>query len=161
MNAPSLSKWLLLLTPFISSTTALSAHNSTWRLSGPATTHLQTLLETLRQAYPRIAQGKPGVWEMVQIAVLCSLLPGLLYLRRGRKDSKSFSLASTEFSSNGPPLEPEGADSNGESSIHICGDVTNDGRCRIHRPRPAKEAFGDQIIHNDPLYISQGPSLLS
>lgn len=161
MNAPLLSKWLL-LTHLVSSTTALTTNNSTWLLSRPST-NLQALLEGFRQTYPQISRGEPSVWEMVQIAALCSLLPGLFYLRRTRKDSKSLSLASTEYSNNGMCVEQEGSDSNGKSSLDILRTVADNNmyRCWIYRPRAFEEAFRDQVIRNEPLHIPKGPSLLS
>lgn len=49
----------------------------------------QSLLSAVRQLYPHISQGKIDVWEMAQIAALCSLFPGFFYLRRKRKESSS------------------------------------------------------------------------
>lgn len=52
---------------------------------------------------------------MVQIVALCSLLPGIFYLRRGRKDSKTFSLASTAVSNPGISAEHESPDGRSSS----------------------------------------------
>lgn len=110
--------------PLVSSTTATSANNTTWLLPGPSSS-LHALWDGFRQTYPHIAQGNPNVWEMVQIVALCSLLPGIFYLRRGRKDSKTFSLASTVVSSQGTSAEHESPDSNGRTVFLAMGYMTN------------------------------------
>jgi hypothetical protein len=87
---------------FVTAVVALP-DNSIWRMSNTSSrlnSHLQAVAASLRQLYPQISQGKFNIWEMVQIAAACSLVPGFWYLKRKRKESKSMSWTSSEPSIN-------------------------------------------------------------
>ena len=82
------------LTSFVASTTTALFHGST---SDNRNSHLfDTIAESLRHRYPSITSGKPNIWEMVQIAALCSLIPGIWYFRVKHKDRKSLTLIPSE-----------------------------------------------------------------
>ncbi|KAG4422992.1 hypothetical protein IFR04_003904 [Cadophora malorum] len=55
---------------------------------------LQTIVSSFQKLYPQISQGTFSLWEMAQILTLCSVLPGVWWARRIRKESTSTSSAS-------------------------------------------------------------------
>ena len=65
--------------------------------NGRVNSQLEAVATSLRQLYPQISQGKFNVWEAIQIAVMCSVFPGLWYLRR-RIEIKSTWWSSSESS---------------------------------------------------------------
>jgi hypothetical protein len=67
--------------------------------NGRISSQLQAVAARLRQFYPQISQGKFNLWEMVHIAALCSILPGLWYLK-ARKENKPISSTRSEGSIN-------------------------------------------------------------
>ncbi|KAH9216967.1 hypothetical protein DL95DRAFT_387167 [Leptodontidium sp. 2 PMI_412] len=52
---------------------------------------LQAISSSFQTLYPQISQGTFSLWEMAQILSLCSVLPGLWWARRIRKESTSTS----------------------------------------------------------------------
>ncbi len=86
-NLLRLPSCILLLSFGVGAAAALSENslsNSSRRLSG----QYQALLLTFHQVYPAIFLGKVTVWEMVALAALCSLGPGIWWLRKRRRESK-------------------------------------------------------------------------
>jgi hypothetical protein len=67
---------------------------------GRLNSQLQAVAASFRQLYPQISQGKFNMWEMAQIAVVCSLVPGFWYLKK-RIESKSTSWSRSETSCDG------------------------------------------------------------
>lgn len=55
----------------------------------------------IRNPYQLALQGKAGVWEMVQIVAICSIIPGFWYLRRKQQDPKPPRRSSSESLLNG------------------------------------------------------------
>ncbi|TAQ84624.1 hypothetical protein B7494_g7055 [Chlorociboria aeruginascens] len=49
---------------------------------------VQSIISTFQKFYPQLARGKISVWEMAQIAAICSFIPGFWYLRRRRDGSE-------------------------------------------------------------------------
>lgn len=80
-------------------TAALAVPDS--RVSNSSTSinlQLQVLLSSLRQLYPQFSQGRPALWEMVGVAALCGLLPGIWWFRRVRTDGKTLVSSSVDTS---------------------------------------------------------------
>lgn len=121
--------------------------------NGRLNSQLQAVTASLCQLYPQISQGKFNIWEMVQIAAVCSLVPGLWYLRR-RKDSKSTSWSSSESTindgmTNGSAVTiRKNVDINGKplNFLHLRSFADHKCRGRSHRPRSAKKTLGATIL---------------
>ena len=138
MAALLLPSWLLLGYLVIPSA---AVNNKFWQLpdsSQSLANQLQVLVGRFRYAYPQITQGKLNIWEMVQVAVLCSLLPGLWYLRQTRQERKSSWATATSWSKS-QVTEQEGGESNGMWTS-FGGRVTEANR---HHPQMQNSAIQD------------------
>jgi hypothetical protein len=103
---------------------AIALPDKNWSISNPANLQLrlQELLRSVPQLYPQASQGKFDAWEMAQLAAVCSLLPGIWYLRGRWMGSKSMSWASSEPAIEGVTRDPSvrnSVDVNGESTLLI------------------------------------------
>ncbi|KAL2075690.1 hypothetical protein VTL71DRAFT_633 [Oculimacula yallundae] len=54
----------------------------------------QAIISSFQALYPQASQGKFSIWEMAQTLTLCSIIPGLWWARRVRKESTSTSSSS-------------------------------------------------------------------
>jgi hypothetical protein len=124
---------------FCARTTAIPDSNIS-RIS--KTFQFRSLYSGIRQFYPQAFEGRLGIWEVIQIVAMCSVLPGCWFLlRRRRSDGKSLSTSSGEISdvhnAGQYPADPNGK--------FLCRckryALTGTTRCRSHRSWPSEEAF--------------------
>ena len=82
---------------------------------------LQTIVSSFQTLYPQISQGTFSLWEMAQILTLCSVLPGVWWARRIRKESTSTSSSSALSTQIDESTGQTSEDANGKSP-HTDGD---------------------------------------
>lgn len=161
MGSMASSPWLLF------PTAALALPDSILPAGSSSTTlylYTRNFTSGLLQLIPHIFQGRFGLGELIRVMAFCSLFPGIYYLQKRRRESKSSSWTSGEK----PDRDMSGAD--GRKSVDINGrssGVSQDVayadqiRRRGGRSRTLEEALDSSIVHDEPIYISFSASILS